>query len=133
MSRCRRIVLLIAVRVEWLRFVVLFFKQLFRVLLPCAEMVLVENDKVPVVSVDKFVLCLDAAVLVYAEKVLKRAKADDGPDSVALRRTARRYWVSDGFCLLLMNCQPSKSTWVMRSSSPRSLHGRLEGKYQNLF
>ena len=48
-------------------------------------MVLIENDEIPVRGVDPFVIGLDAAgLLVYTEKILKRAEADDGPGFIRL-------------------------------------------------
>ena len=56
-------------------------------------MVLVENNQVPVRSVNPFVFTFNAAVLIHAEVVLERAEAHDGEFMVGgfigqLRRAA---------------------------------------------
>ena len=50
---------------------------------PRAEVVLVEDDEVPVCEADPLVAGLDVAVRVEAEVVLERAEADDGASRVA--------------------------------------------------
>ena len=42
-------------------------------------MVLVKDDEIPVFEVDELVLRLDAARLAFAEQILERAEADNGP------------------------------------------------------
>ena len=56
---------------------VLAVEELFGAVLPCAEMILVKNDKVPVDGMYPLVVRFDAAELVQAEKILKGAEADD--------------------------------------------------------
>ena len=49
-------------------------EQLSRVLAPCAKMVLVKDYDIPVVRMDKLVLCLYTAVFVCAKQILKRTE-----------------------------------------------------------
>ena len=55
------------------------FKQLFRVIAPCAEVVFIENHQIPVGQVNPFVIGFDTAgFLVDAHEILERTEADDG-------------------------------------------------------
>ena len=59
--------------------VFLYLKQLLRTVLPCAEMIFVKDDEIPVDLMHPLIRRLDAAGLaVIAEKILKRPEADDG-------------------------------------------------------
>ena len=62
------------------KFLFLFFfgfKQVFGVFAPCAIVIFVENDAIPLGRVNPFVFCLNAACAsVLAKIVLKRTKAD---------------------------------------------------------
>ena len=42
-------------------FIVRVFKQLLRIFAPCAEVLFIKDDQIPVVCVNKFVFRLDAA------------------------------------------------------------------------
>ena len=48
-------------------FVIRRFKELLGILTPCAEMVLIEDDQIPVDVVDKLILSLDAARIICAQ------------------------------------------------------------------
>ena len=111
--------------------ILILFKQLFCAVLPCAEMVFIENNEIPVRGVDPFVIGLDAAgLLVYTEKILKRAEADDGPGFIRLS-------------VLLIVCQtagdgrpcdelPALEIHVRQQIlTPCGLHRRFEGEDQH--
>ena len=68
--------------------VVLALEQLLGGVAPGAEVVLVEDDEVPVDHVEPLVLGLDVAGAVAAEQVLEGAEVDDGLLRVDLRRVA---------------------------------------------
>ena len=57
--------------------VVGIFKQLLGILTPCTEVVLVEDNNIPVIGVYELIFRLDTAVLVSAEQVLERAENND--------------------------------------------------------
>ena len=53
-------------------------KEVFRIFFPCTEMILIENDEIPVGRMYPFILGLDtASVLINTEEVLERTEADD--------------------------------------------------------
>ena len=57
---------------------IVLFKQLLGVLFPCAKVVFIENDQIPVDGMYPLIAALDGAGgLVHTEIVLERAKADD--------------------------------------------------------
>ena len=68
--------------------VVLALEQLLGVVAPRPEVVLVEDDQVPVRLVQPGVLGLDVAGLVLAEQVLERPEVDQRPLLVGRRRVA---------------------------------------------
>ena len=111
--------------------ILVLLEQLLCAVLPCAEVVFIENDEIPVRGVDPFVIGLDAAgLLVYTEKILKRAEADDGPGFIRLS-------------VLLIVCQtagdgrpcdelPSLKIHVRQQIlTPCGLHRRFEGEDQH--
>ena len=57
---------------------VLVEKELPRGVAPCAEVIFVEDDEIPVYFARPFMLRLYPACVVRPEKILERAKADDG-------------------------------------------------------
>ena len=58
--------------------VIFLFKELLCVLSPCAEMIFVKYNKVPVCSMHPLILGFDSARLrIYTEEVLKRTEAND--------------------------------------------------------
>ena len=58
---------------------IVLFKQLLGVLFPCAKVVFIENDQIPVDGMYPLIAALDGAGgLIHAEIVLERAKTDDG-------------------------------------------------------
>ena len=57
--------------------VVGIFKQLLGVFTPSSEVVLVEDNNIPVIGVYKLIFRLDTAILVSAEQVLERAENND--------------------------------------------------------
>ena len=111
--------------------ILILLEQLFCAVLPCAEMVFIENDEIPVRGVDPFVIGLDAAgLLVHAKEILKRAEADDGPGFIRLS-------------VLLIVCQtagdgrpcdelPALKIHVRQQIlAPCSLYRRFEGEDQH--
>ena len=111
--------------------ILVLLEQLFCAVLPCAEVVLIENDEVPVRGVDPLVIGLDAAgLLVHAKEILKRAEADDGPGFIRLS-------------VLLIVCQtagdgrpcdelPAFKIHVRQQIfTPCGLHRRFEGEDQH--
>ena len=68
--------------------IVLALEQLLGSVTPCAEVVLVEHDEIPVHDVEPLVLGLDVAVVVPSEKILERAEVDDRLLRIDLRRIA---------------------------------------------
>ena len=60
------------------RFIVRVVKQLFGILAPRAKVVLIENDQIPIVCVDKLVLCLYATGLVGTQQILERTEHHNG-------------------------------------------------------
>ena len=87
---------------------VLALEQFLRGVAPRAEVVLVEDDEIPVDVVEPFVLRLDVPRRVAAEQVLEGAEVDE-------RLLGGRS--ASGRCPELREryCQPSKSTWDSRS------------------
>lgn len=110
--------------------ILVLLEQLLCVILPCAEVVFIENDEVSVRGMDPFIIGLDAAgLLVHAKEFLKRAEADDGPGFIC-------------FLILLIVCQaagdgrpgdklPTLKIHVRQEVlTPCGLHCRFEGEYQ---
>ena len=92
---------------------------------PGAEVVLVEDDAVPVDQVDRLVVGLDLA---------RRRSCRAGPGTT---RTTPRGLASRAVVALRdrvsrsMNCQPAKSTWLRRSSRQAVCDRRLVGEDQH--
>ena len=53
------------------------FKELFHILTPCAEMILVKDNYIPYFGMYKLIFRLDTAVFIGAEQVLKRTENND--------------------------------------------------------
>lgn len=109
---------------------VLLLEERLGVLVPSAEVVLVEDDEVPVLLADPLVLRLDAPRPVSAEEVLEGAEADDWAGLVGRLvllgdvRPARLLWPADELPSLEVDVRGEVLL-------PRRLHRRLEGQHQN--
>ena len=68
--------------------VVLALEELLGSVTPCAEVVLVEDDEIPVDDVEPSFLALMFPTVVPAEQVLERAEVDDRLLRIDLRRVA---------------------------------------------
>ena len=119
------LVLLVLLHIEVVILVlVVHFKELFGIVPPRAEMVFVKDHDVPVGGMYPFVLCLDAAALVGAEIVLKRAETDDGTGQVGV---------------LVAHSVPTDELPALKVLVgheiflPRRLDGGLEGQHKHLF
>ena len=103
---------------------IVLFKQLLGVLFPCAKVVLIEDDQIPVDGMYPLVAALDGAGgLIHAKIILERAKADD--------RTAL-VGALVGQCRSAGDELPALKILVgVQVLLPRTDHGRLKGEHQH--
>ena len=132
-DRVARLFELIFFEIEVVVFFIELFKQIFRILAPCAEVVFVKDDDVPIGGVDKLVFRLDPSEVVGAEQVLERTEHDNGSRLVAsvvlfvqFFCVELRLFVGDKLPTLEMD-MPRKVFL------PRRLDSRLESEHKDLF
>ena len=119
------LVLLVLLHVEVVIFVfVVHFKELFGVVAPCAEMIFVKDDDVPVGGMHPFVFRLDAAAFVGAEVILKGTEADDG---------ARQVGIFIAHPVPANELPAFKVPVGHQVFFPRRLDSGLEGQHKHLF